>query len=173
MIRVRAQTGPRRPPWRMHVGPSTSPRISPLFAQQHDAPAALHPAGELRGAVFLAGAAGWHGELRRPCLALKRACLGECSVHIHDAHQQGACGRRQCVTGGNKISVSRVALEIVEDILPRRPNCFVVHTAQGWWLAADDLASRRLPSSDSLDQLGPAPSGGAFSAKSPLRTQLW
>src|SRR6185369_1290273 len=33
-----------------------------LAAQQDDAPAALHPAGELRGAVFLAGAAGRHGE---------------------------------------------------------------------------------------------------------------
>jgi hypothetical protein len=33
----------------------------PLGAQQDYAPAALHPACELRGAVFLAGAAGRHG----------------------------------------------------------------------------------------------------------------
>ena len=32
-----------------------------LVPQQDDAPAALHPACQLRGAVFLAGAAGWHG----------------------------------------------------------------------------------------------------------------
>ena len=32
-----------------------------LVAQQHDAPAALHPTGELGGAVFLAGAAGHSG----------------------------------------------------------------------------------------------------------------
>ena len=31
-----------------------------LVAQKDNAPAALHPAGELRGAVFLAGAAGRH-----------------------------------------------------------------------------------------------------------------
>jgi hypothetical protein len=35
----------------------------PLVAKQDDAPAALHPAGELGGAVFLAGAAGRHQEI--------------------------------------------------------------------------------------------------------------
>ena len=49
-------------------GASTVPRISPLCAQQDDAPAALHPAGELGGAVFLAGAAGRHGENIAPTL---------------------------------------------------------------------------------------------------------
>ena len=43
-------------------GASTVPRISPLW-QQDNAPAALHPAGELRGAVYLAGAAGRHQEI--------------------------------------------------------------------------------------------------------------
>ena len=63
------------------------------------------------------------------------------------------------------------------------PSRRATDDAAGRWgsgLAADDLAARRQPSSDSLDQLGPAPSGGAFSAsggafstKSPLRNQLW
>jgi len=42
-------------------GASTWPRISPFVAKQDDAPTALHPAGELLGAVFLAGTAGLHG----------------------------------------------------------------------------------------------------------------
>jgi hypothetical protein len=53
----------------------------PLVTKQNDAPAALHPAGELRGTVFL-GAEGWHpanlggrrGESSRPerSLGLRR-----------------------------------------------------------------------------------------------------
>ena len=47
--------------WGCHVGFNGTEDFA-LAAQQDDAPAALHPAGELRGAVFLAGAAGRHGE---------------------------------------------------------------------------------------------------------------
>ena len=43
---------------RRHIGGFDRTEDFTLGAQQDDAPAALHPAGELRGAVFLAGAAG-------------------------------------------------------------------------------------------------------------------
>ena len=39
-------------------GASTIPENFTLAAKQDDAPAALHPAGELGGGVFLAGTAG-------------------------------------------------------------------------------------------------------------------
>jgi hypothetical protein len=57
------QSAPRRNPERVrshrrHIGGFDRTEDFPLAAKQNDAPAALHPAGELGGAVFLAGAAG-------------------------------------------------------------------------------------------------------------------
>ena len=48
---------------RRHIGGFDRAEDFALAAQQDDAPAALHPAGELGGAVFLAGAAGHSGEI--------------------------------------------------------------------------------------------------------------
>jgi hypothetical protein len=52
----------------MGVGSLDRPQHLAVFAHEHDPPAALHPAGELGGAVFLAGAAGRHGENIAPTL---------------------------------------------------------------------------------------------------------
>jgi hypothetical protein len=46
-----------------HVGGFDLTEDFALAAKQDDAPAALHPAGELGGAVFLAGAAGHSGNI--------------------------------------------------------------------------------------------------------------
>ena len=48
--------------FRCHIGGFDRAEDFALVPQQHDAPATLHPAGELGWAVFLAGAAGRHGE---------------------------------------------------------------------------------------------------------------
>ena len=46
---------------RRHIGRLDLAEDFALVAKQDDAPTALHPAGELLGAVFLAGTAGLHG----------------------------------------------------------------------------------------------------------------
>jgi hypothetical protein len=53
---------------RRHIGRLDCAEDFALGAQQDDAPAAFHPAGELGGAVFLAGSAGPHGENLVPAL---------------------------------------------------------------------------------------------------------
>jgi len=53
---------------RLGVGGLDRPEHLAGFAHEHDAPAALHTAGELGGAVSLAGAAGRHGENIVPTL---------------------------------------------------------------------------------------------------------
>ena len=47
---------------RRHIGGFDRAEDFALTARQDDAPAALHPTGELGGAVFLAGAAGHSGK---------------------------------------------------------------------------------------------------------------
>jgi hypothetical protein len=53
---------------RRHIGRLDRTEDFPLAAKQDNAPAPLHPAGELGGAVFLTGSAGRHGENIAPAL---------------------------------------------------------------------------------------------------------
>ena len=66
--------GPATPPGPSSFRPCRG-SISPFGAQQHDAPAAFHPAGGLGGSVFLADATGWHGENIVPALPPDRVGL--------------------------------------------------------------------------------------------------
>ena len=60
-----------------------------LAAKQDDAPAALHPAGELGGAVFLAGAAGRHGGTIAPALPrIEPSAAPWAKTELHSAPQR-------------------------------------------------------------------------------------